>query len=166
MKKKVRPKLSEEAVETLLSEEGVPKWMEKLKAALVQPFKEPDEPEGMKPIQFLGIEVRATMWDTKESYTNKYDRKSKDRHEHGGRNSQSQGSRLRKKHNLSVQQMLDRGGRKYREKTKAVYFLFVEYEGDKFHMMKASDAYNVLNDPPEKCRECGKGHWVWTHDLV
>ena len=34
-KEKVRPKLSEEAVETLLSEEGVPKWMEKLGAALV-----------------------------------------------------------------------------------------------------------------------------------
>ena len=35
-KEKVRPKLSEEAVETLLSEEGVPKWMEKLGAALVR----------------------------------------------------------------------------------------------------------------------------------
>ena len=35
-KEKGRPKLSEEAV---LSEEGVPKWMEKLGAALVQLFK-------------------------------------------------------------------------------------------------------------------------------
>ena len=38
-KEKVRPKLSEEAVETLLSEEGVPKWMEKLAAALVRLFR-------------------------------------------------------------------------------------------------------------------------------
>ena len=49
-KEKVRPKLSEEAVETLLSQEGVPKWMKKLGAALVQLFKDSEEPEGMKPI--------------------------------------------------------------------------------------------------------------------
>ena len=49
-KEKVRPKLSEEAVETLLSEEG-PKWMEKLGAAPVRLFKDPKEPDGMKPIQ-------------------------------------------------------------------------------------------------------------------
>ena len=40
-KEKVRLKLCEEAVETMLSEEGVPKWMEKLGAALVRLFKDP-----------------------------------------------------------------------------------------------------------------------------
>ena len=89
----------------------------------------------MKLNQFLN--VWATMWDTKESYANKYHQKSKERQENGGRSSQSQGSRPRKKHNLSVEQMLDRGGRKYRKKTKAGYFWFVEYEGDKFYMTKA-----------------------------
>ena len=49
--------------------------MEKLGAALVRLFRDPDEPEGMKPIQFLSNEVRATMWDTKESYANKYHQK-------------------------------------------------------------------------------------------
>ena len=62
--------------------------------------------------------------------------------------------------------MLDRGGRKYQEKTKAGYFWFVEYEGDKFHMTKEGEAYTVENDPLEKCRECGKRHWVWICDLV
>ena len=51
----------------------------------------------------------------------------------------------------TCQHMLDRGGRKYREKTKAGYLWFVEYEGDKFYTTKAGDAYNVQNDPPEKC---------------
>ena len=37
-KEKVCPKLSEEVVETLLSEEGVPKWMEKVGAALMRLF--------------------------------------------------------------------------------------------------------------------------------
>ena len=121
-KEKIHPKLSEAAVETLLSEEGVPKWMEKLGAALVWLFKDPKVPEGMKPIQFLSNEVRATMWDTKESYANKYHVKSKERKEHGGRSSQSQGSRARKKHTLSVEQMLERGGRKYRKKSKRSIF--------------------------------------------
>ena len=165
-KGKGAPKTSEEAVETLLSEEGVPKCMEKLEAALVRLFKEQGEPEGLKLIQFLSNEVCATMWDTKESYASKYHQKSKDRKEHVGRNSQSQGSQPRKKHNLSMEQMLDRGGKKYREKTKAGYFRFIEYEGDTFYMTTTSDAYNVQNDPPEKRRECGKEHWVWTCDLV
>ena len=73
---------------------------------------------------------------------------------------------MRKKHNLIVEQMLDRGGKKYGEKSKAGYLWFMEYEGDKFYMTKAGNAYNVQNDPPEKCRECGKGHWVWTSDLA
>ena len=67
-KEKVRPKLSEEAVETLRSEEGVPKWMEKLGATLVRLFKDLEGPEEMKPVQFLSNEAWATMWDTKESY--------------------------------------------------------------------------------------------------
>ena len=37
-KENVRPNLSDEAVESLLSEEGVPKWMEKLGSALVNMF--------------------------------------------------------------------------------------------------------------------------------
>ena len=45
----MRPKLSEGAVETLLSEKGVPKWMEKLGSALVQLCKSPEGLEGMKP---------------------------------------------------------------------------------------------------------------------
>ena len=106
------------------------------------------------------------MWDTKESYANMYHQNSKDRQEHVGRNSQSQRSRPRKRHNLLVEQMLDRGRRKYREKTKAGYFWFIEYEGDKFYMTKAGDAYNMQNDPPEKCTKCGKGHSVWTCDPV
>ena len=56
--------------------------MEKLRAALVRLFKEPEEPEGRKPIQFLSNEVWATMWDTKQSYASKYQQKSKDRQEH------------------------------------------------------------------------------------
>ena len=92
--------------------------MEKLGAALVRLFKDLEEPEGMKPIQLLSNEVLAT----KESYANKYHQKSKERQENGGRSSQSQGSRPRKKHNLSVQQMLDKGGQQCREKTKAGYF--------------------------------------------
>ena len=76
-KEKVRPKLSQEAVETLLSEEGVPKWMEKLRATLVRLFKDLEEPEGMKRVQFVSNKVWATMWDTNESYANKYHQKSK-----------------------------------------------------------------------------------------
>ena len=52
-KEKLRPKLSEEAVETLLSQEGVPKWMEKFAAALMRLFKDAEEPEEMNPVQFL-----------------------------------------------------------------------------------------------------------------
>ena len=48
--------------------------------------------------------------------------------------------------------MLERGGKKYREKIKAGYLWFIEYEGDKFYMTKACDAYNVQNDPLEKWR--------------
>ena len=33
-------------------------------------------------------------------------------------------------------------------------------------MTKAVDAYNVQNDPPVTCTECGKRHWVWTYDVV
>ena len=40
-KEKVRPNLSKEAVEMLLAEEGVPKWMEKLGSVLVPLFKKP-----------------------------------------------------------------------------------------------------------------------------
>ena len=123
-KEKVRPKLSEEAVETLLSEEGVPKWMEKLGGALVRLYKDLEETEGMKAVQFLSNEVQATMWDTKESCANKYHQKSKQRQENGGRSSQSQGSRPRKKHDLLVEQMLNRGGSTYRDTTKAGYFWF------------------------------------------
>ena len=96
--------------------------MEKLGAALVRVFKEREEPEGLKLIQFLSNEVCATIWDTKESYSSKYHQKSKDRQEHVARNSQSQGSRPRKKHDQSKKQMLDRGGENNRETTKAVYF--------------------------------------------
>ena len=46
-KEKVRPKLSEEAVETLLLRREC-----QLGAALVQLFKNPEGPEGMKPIRF------------------------------------------------------------------------------------------------------------------
>ena len=165
-KEKVLPKLSEEAAETLLSEEGAPKWIANLGAALVRLFKEPEGLEGLIPIQLTTNEVRATMLDTKESYTNKYYQKSKDRQEHVGRNSQSQGSRPRKKHNPSLEQMLDRGGKKDREKIKAGYLWFIEYEGDKFYMTKAGDAYNVKNDVPEKCRQCGQRHRVCIRDLV
>ena len=62
--------------------------------------------------------------------------------------------------------MLDKGGRKHKEKTKAGYFWFVESEGDKFYMTKAGDAYNVQSDPTENCRECSYRHRVWTCDLV
>ena len=41
-KGKFCPRLSEEAVETLLSEEGVPKWMDKPGCVLVQLFKNPE----------------------------------------------------------------------------------------------------------------------------
>ena len=74
----------------------------------------------MKPVQCLSNEVWATMWDT--CGTNKYHQKSKERQDNGGRSSQSQVSKPRKKHNLSVEPMLDRGARKYREKTKAGHF--------------------------------------------
>ena len=70
-KEKVRPKLLEEAVEALLLDEGVPKWMKKLGAALVRLLRELEGPERLKPIQFLSNEVWATMWDTKESYASK-----------------------------------------------------------------------------------------------
>ena len=90
-KEKVRAKLSKEVVETLFSEEDVPKWMEKLGAALVWLFKDPEEPKGMKPIQFRSNEVRATIWGTKDSYAHKYHHKSKERQEDGERSSQSQG---------------------------------------------------------------------------
>ena len=49
-KEKVRPKLSKEAVEALPSQEGVPKWVEKLGPALVQLFKNPEGLGGMTPI--------------------------------------------------------------------------------------------------------------------
>ena len=153
-------------MEALLSEEGVPKWMEKLGAALMLLFQDRRAAEGMKPIQFLSNEVWAAMWDMKESYANKYHQKFKERQDTGGRDSQSQVSRLREKHNMSGEEMLDRGGRKCREKTKAGHFWFVEYEGNKFYITKARDAYNVQKDPPEKYRECGKGYRVWTYDLV
>ena len=32
----------------------------------------------------------------------------------------------------------------------------MEYEGYKFYMTKAGDAYNVQNDLPEKCRDNAK----------
>ena len=121
-KEKVHQKPSEEAVETLLRDEGVPKWIEKLGAALIRLFREPTEPEGLKLIQLLSNEVWATIWDTKESYASKYHQKSKDGQEAVGRNSKSQGSRSRKKHDLSVEQMLDKGGKKYREKARVGYF--------------------------------------------
>ena len=54
--------------------------------------------------------------------------------------------------------MLGKGGKKYREKTKAGYLWFIDFDNDKYHVTKAGDAYNVNNNPPEKCRECGKGH--------
>ena len=78
-KEKVRPKLLEEAVETLVLEEGVPKWMEKLGATLMRLFKEPEEPEGLKPSQFPSNSIWATMWDAKECYASKYHQKSKER---------------------------------------------------------------------------------------
>ena len=56
--------------------------------------------------------------------------------------------------------------KKYRKKTKAGYFWFMDFEDGKNFVPKAGDAYNVNNDPPKKCRECGKGNWVWTCDLV
>ena len=46
------------------------------------------------------------------------------------------------------------------------YFCFMDFEDDKYYVTKAGNAYNVNNDPPEKCRECGKGYWVWTCNLV
>ena len=49
----------------------------------------------MKALQFRN-EVRATMWDTKESYAHKYHQKSKERQENGGGSSQSKGSKPRK----------------------------------------------------------------------
>ena len=80
-------------METPLSKEGVPKWIEKLGNALVRLFKDPEETEGMKPLHFLNNEVCTTMWDTKESYVNKYHQKSKEGEKHVGRRSQPQGSR-------------------------------------------------------------------------
>ena len=59
--------------------------------------------------------------------------------------------------------MLDKGGKKYREKTKVVLF---GLHLDKFDFTKAADAYNVKNDPLEKCREGGKKHWVCSCDLL
>ena len=115
-KENVRPKLSEEAVDTLLAEEGVPKWVENLEGR-----------EGMKPIQFLSNEVWYTMWDTKESYATKYHHKTKERYCNGKPNPQSQESWPGKKHNLSVDLLLDRGGKKYRVKTKAGYFWFMDF---------------------------------------
>ena len=94
------------------------------------------------------------------------EQKAKERQGNGNWNSQSQGSRPRKTHNLLVDQMIDRGGKKYREKTKARYFWFMDFEEDKCYVTQAGDTYNVNNDPPEKCRECGKGRWVWMRDLV
>ena len=105
-KEKVRPKLSGEAVETVLLEKGVPKWIGKLGAALVQLFQDLEAPEGMKPIQFRSNDVWATMWGMKESCANKYHHTSTECQDNRGRSSQSQGSKPRKKHNLSVEQML------------------------------------------------------------
>ena len=92
-KEKVRPKLSEEAVETLRSEEGVPKWMEKLGAALVRLFKDLEGLEELKPVQFLSNEVGATMWDTKESYgkTTTRTQKNAKRTEEGARSCKDPG---------------------------------------------------------------------------
>ena len=97
-----KPQTSEQAVETLLLEEGVPKWMEKFGAALVHLFKNPEGYEGIKPIQFLANEVWCTMWDTKESYSTKFQQQAKQRQGNGNRNSQSQDSQPRKNHNLLV----------------------------------------------------------------
>ena len=57
----------------------MPKWMEKLGAALVQLFQNLEGHEGIKPIQFLATEVWCTMWDTKESYSTEYQQMPKQR---------------------------------------------------------------------------------------
>ena len=87
----------------------------------------------MKLIQHLSDEVWCTMWDTKESYAWKYHQKVKDTLGSGSRASQSQGLRPKKKHNLSVDQMLDMVGKKYREKTKMGCFFFMDFENDKYY---------------------------------
>ena len=62
-KEKVHLKLYKEAVETLLSEEGVSTWMERLGSAREHIFKNPRVLEGMKPVQYLINEVTCTIWD-------------------------------------------------------------------------------------------------------
>ena len=46
--------------------------MEKPGTAVMRLFKDPKEPEGIKPIQSLSNKVWATVWDTKDSYLSKY----------------------------------------------------------------------------------------------
>ena len=62
-----------------------------------------------------------------------------------------------KKCALSEEQILDKGGKKYNEKTKAKYCWFADYDDEKFYITKALDAYNVRSDLPEKCQECCRG---------
>ena len=56
-KEKLRPKPSKKAVETVLSQEGVPKWMEKLRAVIMRPFEDPEALEGNKRVHFLSNRV-------------------------------------------------------------------------------------------------------------
>ena len=93
--------------------------MERLDAALMHVLKNPQSLEGMTPVMYLSDEVWSTMWDTKELGVSNMKREI-ERGGGGGRLSQSQGSRPKKKHTLLVDRMLDRGGKKYREKTNAV----------------------------------------------
>ena len=72
--------------------------------------------------------------------TTNYHQKAKERQGNGNRVSQSQRWQTRKKHNVSVDHMLDRVGKKYREKTKAGYFWFMDFEDDKYYVTKAGDA--------------------------
>ena len=61
-------------------------------------FKDSEEPKEMKTARFRINEVRAAQWDTKQLCVNEYHPKSKERQVNGGRSSQSQGSRPKKKH--------------------------------------------------------------------
>ena len=108
------------------------------------------------------------MWDTKELYATMYHQKANERQGNGNRASQSQGSRPRKKHNLSVDQMLVRGEKKYHEKTNAGYFWFIDFEDDKYYVTKAGDAYTVNKDPAYRSAEsvvkgtgCGRATWFY-----
>ena len=135
----------------MLSEQGVPKWIEKLRAALVRLSKDPEEPQGMKLIQFLSHEVWATRWDTKESYANKYHQKQRN-----ATNMEAEAcSRKHLGRAKSIPCRLNRcwAGEEEstEEKSKRVFFWFVEYDGHKFYTTKAGDTYNVQNDPQEKC---------------